>query len=344
MLDLDGTVIYPGGHDGFGNDVVLGHARDYFGGLRDGLVLTLVDTWVLSPDTFKQAHTACWTPVDHDPAPPSVVEFFRQSGCWPIAMSRFGERALADHDLAPLYVPHAVDTSLFQPIDRDTARDTVGLPKDAFVVGMVAANKGFPPRKGFPEAVEAFARLMRTHDDAFLYLHCEPHGILNGVNIPQLLAANGVPPERCRFTDPYRQTVGLETHVMPSIYSAIDVLLSPSYGEGFGVPLLEAQACGTPVIATDTTAMSELAAAGWLVGGQRQWTEQNSYRMVPNVDRLEWALQEAHTRAFRLAEPAREFALQYDIRKVVADHWLPALAELEQRMTTVEIDVEQVAA
>ena len=339
ILNWEDTVVYPAGADAYGNDIVLDHARDHFGGdLRAGLLITLVDVWVLAPDILKQAHTACWTPVDHDPAPPRVVDFFRKSGCWPIAMSRFGERALAAHDLAPLYVPHAVDTELFQPVDRAEARDTVGLPEDAFVVGMVAANKGFPPRKGFPEAIAAFARLLATHDDAFLYLHTEPHGVANGVNIPQILAHYKVPTGRVRFVDPYRNRVGIPVKTMPHVFSAIDVLLNPSYGEGFGIPLLEAQACGTPVIATDCTAMSELASAGWLVGGQEQWSEQNTVRVVPSVERLVWALGEAHTRAHRLAGPAREFALGYDIRRVMEEHWLPVLAELERRMAPIEID------
>ena len=37
---------------------------------------------------------ASWTPVDHEPAPPKVVDFFTETGAIPIAMSRFGERML----------------------------------------------------------------------------------------------------------------------------------------------------------------------------------------------------------------------------------------------------------
>ena len=44
-------------------------------------------------------------------------------------------------------------------------------PKDAFVVGMVAANKGAPSRKAFSQALLAFSRFAKAHDNAFLYLH-----------------------------------------------------------------------------------------------------------------------------------------------------------------------------
>jgi len=338
ITDWNTIKTYPAGYDAYGNDVILNHARDHFGGnLSDGLIITLVDAWVLATDQLKQAPTACWAPVDHDPAPEPVLEFFRRSGATPIAMSRFGERELARHDLAPLYVPHAVDTQLFQEVDRAEARAAIGLPEQAFVVGMVAANKGFPPRKGFPEAIGAFARFAAKHDDALMYLHTEAHGQVNGVNLPSIVAAHGLPPDRVRFIDPYRYITGLPTSFMPNVYSALDVLLNPSYGEGFGVPLIEAQSCGTPVIATDWTAMRELAGPGWLVDGQLAWSEQGSFRKVPSVDGIVAALEQAHTTAHRRRTWARDFALDYDITTVVRDHWTPVLAELERRFQPVTI-------
>ena len=74
-----------------------------------------------------------------------------------MAMSRFGEERLADYD--PIYVPHGIDTTVFRPIGRDIARKKLGVDKDEFWVGMVAANKGAPSRKGFVAAFEAFAQL-----------------------------------------------------------------------------------------------------------------------------------------------------------------------------------------
>ncbi|WP_179670993.1 hypothetical protein, partial [Salmonella enterica] len=82
--------------------IVLAHARNHFGGdPRAGLVLGLIDVWVFNPDQFQDAHVAWWVPVDHEPCPPRVVDFFRRSAAVPVAMSRFGERMLQQAGLDP---------------------------------------------------------------------------------------------------------------------------------------------------------------------------------------------------------------------------------------------------
>lgn len=334
MLNWNGMNVYPGGFDAYGNDVLDKHAAHHFGGdPHGGLVLTLVDVWVLRPEVLSRMYTACWVPVDHDPAPPRVITALEASGAWPVAMTRFGERMLTDAGLAPLYAPHGIDTETFKPGDKMQARRNLSIPEGAFVVGMVAANKGQPPRKGWPQAIAAFRRFLDHHDDAYLYLHTEPTGQIQGVNLLALLAGYGIPGDRVRFSDPYySQHVGCPPSFVADVYRSFDVLLSPSYGEGFGIPVVEAQATGCPVIVTDWTAMSELCGAGWKVAGERVWSEQGAFWMVPHVDAIVDALDEAHAGAHGFAGQAREFALAYDHRRVYREHWQPVLAELERRM------------
>jgi glycosyltransferase involved in cell wall biosynthesis len=46
---------------------------------------------------------------------------------------------------------------------------------------------------------------------------------------------------------------------LPAIYSAASVFAFPSLHEGFGLPVLEAMACGTPVVTSDTSSLPEVA-------------------------------------------------------------------------------------
>lgn len=209
----------------------------------------------------------------------------------------------------------------------------MGIGDDRFVVGMVAANQGSPSRKSLAESITAFAQFAKKRSDAHLYLHTEALGRNGGVNLLNLLGALEVDPQRVTFTDQYQyQVLPVSQEDMSYVYSGIDVLLNPARGEGFGIPVIEAQACGTPVIVTDFSAMSELGEVGWKVDGEKTWTYQESWQIVPRVSELVWALNDAHDRGSRLRGAAREFALQYDADRVVAEHFLPALDAVMERI------------
>ena len=121
---------------------------------------------------------------------------------------------------------------------------------------------------------------------------------------------------------------------MAAWYNGIDVLSLCSYGEGFGLPLLEAQACGTPVITTDASAMSELCGAGFLVSGTPWWTDgHQSFWTRPDISDIDMAYEAAYNAWQNNAlphKPAIDFAQQFAADRVFEDFWMPALAQLEE--------------
>lgn len=111
---------------------------------------------------------------------------------------------------------------------------------------------------------------------------------------------------------------------MARMCSALDVLLAPSRGEGFGLPLLEAQACGIPVIVTDFGSMAEVGAVGWKVSGQREYVPVlEAWYVAPSVTGIVDALDAAYDDAHGLTEAARGHALQYDADSITEHRLVP---------------------
>jgi len=110
----------------------------------------------------------------------------------------------------------------------------------------------------------------------------------------------------------------------------MDVLLAPSYGEGFGIPTVEAQACGTRVIGSNWGATPDLIGDdGWLVDGQPQWDAgQDSIWTVPSVPSIVEALEQAYTADRGPSQIAIDFAKQFDVDTVWDKYWLPVLKKL----------------
>jgi len=328
------VTVYPS--DNHWGNVNLGVYADLH---RADHVIALCDAWVLHPDTWPEQLTAAiWTPIDHWPIPPAVLAVLQHERITPIAMSRFGHEWMQRFELDPIYVPHGVDTSLFQPrrADRDAIRDELEIPHDVFLVGMVGANVGNPdlPRKMFTKAIDAFTLFAGEHDDAWLYVHAnaiaQPG---SGMALDEVCELYRAPQGRVRFPHAKAFQLGIPRQAMAYLYGAFDVLLQPSMGEGFGIPLLEAQATGIPVIASDHSAMAELCGAGWLVAGDR-WCDyaQRAFFFDPYVPSIVAALEQAyqHRDDEELAARAVGFAIDYDADTVADTYWRHALERLDR--------------
>jgi glycosyltransferase involved in cell wall biosynthesis len=328
--------VYPGSRDAYGNDVLVAHWQDWSRG-KTGLVVTLTDPWVLSPEVAGAVPCLAWTPVDHDPLMPRTNDWLRRSGAVPLAMSQFGAEVLQEAGHDPLYVPHGFDPEVFQPGDRMAARRVLGIPESAFVVGMVAANKGGPPsRKCFFEALSAFAALKERAPEAVLYLHTqlEPP---DGEDLVAMCELLGIRP---LVTNGYQLAAGLPPRYVAALLNTFDVLLNPSAGEGFGVPLVEAQACGTPCVTTSFSAMPEVAPVrwgNWSVAGHETWTAFDSVQVRPDIEELEEALYSAYSdseleRRERRANVYARACANYTVNYVTEKYWKPVLEEARERV------------
>jgi glycosyltransferase involved in cell wall biosynthesis len=330
-----GIPVFPAGYDGYSNDTAVTTWEHWASQHPDRatVLFTLFDVWTFKNPRFAEIpRIVSWVPIDHAPCPPEVLKWCARPNVSPVAMSRFGQRMLAQAGISAEYVPHAIDTDVFRPgavaDDGRTGRQLLELPDDVFVVGMVAANKGtLPNRKRFAENLMAVAELMRRHDDVVLYMHSEPQGAAGGINLPALMAAVGIPGDRCLWVDQWAYHHGITATTVAALYTMMDVLLACSGGEGFGIPVIEAQACGTPVIVSDWSAQPELVGDGWKVQGQPDWDPfQQSWFHTPFVHQIVESLEDAYGRGpGKVSQQARDFALGYDADVVFRRDWVPVL-------------------
>jgi glycosyltransferase involved in cell wall biosynthesis len=300
-VQWEGIPVYPGGMNPYGADVIAGHARDF----GADLVITLMDIWGLGQqgwDALASLNAASWMPIDCDPLSVLDTEALAASKVRPIAMSQFGRQLLGLGGFDPLYVPHGIDTSVFCPQDKGECRDLLNVPREAFVVGINAANADV--RKAFPEQFAAFAILHNRHPDSILLVHTFPHG--PGMDLGRLAMRLGIQ-HAIRFSDAHKYATGGYTAAdLAAWYSTLDVYSGATRAEGFGLPVLEAQACfpaETPVTASGvlrgmerkytgelisiTTARGDIITAtaehpfwtarGWIPAGQLRYDDQLLY-------------------------------------------------------------------
>lgn len=207
------------------------------------------------------------------------------------------EDAARELGRAAQVIPNGVDASRFAPsADRERSRAALGIPPRAMVLATTAALE---KRKGIHLAIASLPALVARHPDLIF-----------------LVAGDG--PERERLG---RQIddAGLSGHVrllgaredVVGVYHAADVFLFLSRGESFGLSLIEAMACGLPVVAAKQRPYDEILpeAGGILVD------ENDSAAVAAAIDGL-------------LSDPTRRAAMGEENRRNAVERfsWKAAAA------------------
>lgn len=338
LPELPGVKIYSGGADGFANDVIPLAYEDW----KADVLITLKDTPVFRPEVVGKVRWVPMTPVDHEPAPPQVQQMVR-AAWWPIAYAPNGVRSLRGIGLNPLYVPHAYDPDIYNPGDRQAARIALGWPQGPRIVSTVAVNRGgLPSRKAWPQLFEAMGIVRRKlgNDAPVWYCHTShgEDGFEGGVNLLALAHAHGLA-DRVLFPDQraYRYAGGYGEDFIANVYRSSELLLAVSLGEGFGVPILESQACGTPVLG------GRWAAAEDLLWSEPQLTRadavpfvdnQGSNVFIPNPQRIATAILDhldnplTDVQRERMVSSAAELTIQ----RVADNEWRDAVSRMAERI------------
>jgi glycosyltransferase involved in cell wall biosynthesis len=323
----DGITILPG----FGANYCSVSLGQHCKRVEPDLVITLGDIWVLDPNVLRELPVAHWLPSDCRPMSLADRQCIDASGAQLMAMGRWGYDRFAAAGYNPVYCPHAVDTDVFKPAeDRRALRDLIDVGDD-FVIGINAANND-AIRKALPEQMLAFAKFHQNHPGSVLALHTGIHQ--DGGQDLEAVAENLGIIDCIRVVDQYRYHCGMVTaQDLAEWYQAIDVLSACTYGEGFGIPVIEAQACQAQVISTDASVMTEINPHGIRVGGDPFWNGvHKGWWIHPSVSGIYRAFEEAYDRRDEDRSRLREFAMGYDTETVAEKYMKPSVDELLSRM------------
>ncbi len=223
-----------------------------------------------------------WFTIDYErdtnPAPLEAV-FNRCQRI--LALAEFGRKQIQKSYSGVISkVPLSVNTQLFHPVDAAQKRllkQQFQLPEQGFVFLLVANNFW---RKGLEYALQAMAIYHQVHgidEPVYLYLHTEKTEelteLVQGLDLQKWVI---ITPD----FDPYKNP--WPDQKLAHLYQACDAFLLTSLGEGFGMPVWEAQATGLPVIASDNSVLAEVAGPDALLIPTPGWVPGH------NGDRVVW--------------------------------------------------------
>ncbi len=332
-VDWGDIPIYPNNPRDWG----IAHAPMFYKDWKADIFVTLVDAWVLGA-LHREIRWVPWLPCDHDPVPPQVIEVLKKSVglVKPITMTKFGQKQLANNGIESYMIPHSVNCESFIPnLDwRKQGRDKYGW-EDKFVIGCVGTNHD--ERKNWVAMLKAVKIFSKMHPGKIIfYMHTNPLDE-RGINLIRLRADLDIE-DITKFPSQTDMVVGIPTDAMARMYNVLDVFLLPSKGEGFGIPIVEAEACGVPVITTKCTGQEELMDGGWFIEDLKPtWTKQSSWQFECDPEEIVIRLQSAWQAKkdgsmIDRQKLARSKALEYDDKVIYRDYWPGVLADIEKRI------------
>lgn len=235
----------------FGEDIL----AEYIVKNKPDILFTLGDPWMTEfVPAMEERRAVSWIsyyPIDGYPIPPAWHDWIRAADVSVVFSNFAKELVIKSTGRTPNLIYHGVDTKVFKPLNKLEIKEDYDA-QGKFIVGTVARNQ---PRKNLPALIKAFSIFSENKPDTVLYMHSQIKDV--GWDLGELVRRFGLE-DKAYTTDHFNAIQGVPDEKLAEIYNLFDIFVLPTMAEGFGLPILEAQACGVPVLVTDFSSCSEL--------------------------------------------------------------------------------------
>ena len=259
-IEMNGFKLLPNTSGGFDSKLLQAYIQSF----NPDYLITVLDIWNTGFAIDASRKTGVpyinYFPLDGEPIPTSFAELASYS-TMSLVTSKYSQRVLADAGVFSTVWCNGYDPSVLhftQQEEKEKLKKEIGV--NGFLISSVSRNIS---RKQVPLVIAAFKKFedMGNKKDVTLLLNMKPSEkagwdlehiikyfrVRNPVRFP----ANSLSP-----------IIGVDEEAVAKFMMASDIHALSTSGDGFGLPVLESMACGTPNVVTDCTAPHELLSDG----------------------------------------------------------------------------------
>lgn len=253
---------------------------------RPDVILDVRDHWMSSyvkNSVYRRIYKWIWMPtIDARPQNPEWISTFADSD-YILTYSNWAKDWLEKNTsikVAGVASP-AASKEFIPSWDKASCKSQLGINPEHKIAGTVMRNQR---RKLFPALFEAFGKFIKEKNNQDVYLYCHTSYPDHGWDLPAYLLSNDISSrvyftymckcghfEARKFNDVVQQcpkcrqftlsmshvNSGLELENLAKVYQSFDLYVQAANSEGFGIPVVEAGACGIPICATNYSAMED---------------------------------------------------------------------------------------
>ena len=260
---------------------------------KPDFVIDVRDPWMIKAVVNSQLrdffHLVLMPTVDSAPQKPEFIYDF-ESADGILVYTEYGKRVLEEQsEKIKVFssAPPGVDINQFRPLNKDKCREHFGLDKEMIIFGTIMRNQ---MRKLYPDLFEAFKKYLdlcyengnaEIAKRSYLHIHCgypdsgwdipqfiRDIGISNNVLMTQVCSKcknptmglfSNFPICKCGSMCGFPSTsMATSDANLARIINTYDAYIQYSVCEGFGMPQVEAAACGIPVMTPNYSAMEDI--------------------------------------------------------------------------------------